>query len=151
MTEITAHDRMTITGLPLRTSNDVAAETIPPHWGAFSARGGVQQVPARLDDEVFAVYTGFAHEGVDNSGDYTLVIGCRVPDGSPTPPGLATVVVPASHRVAFAVEPGRPDLVGRAWREIWTRDDLAKTFVADVERYSLDGNIEISIGVAAPQ
>jgi hypothetical protein len=59
--------------------------------------------------------------------------------------------VPASHRVAFAVEPGRPDLVGSAWREIWTRDDLAKTFVADVERYSLDGDIEISIGVAAPQ
>jgi hypothetical protein len=86
----------------------------------------VNQVPARLNDEVFAVYTGFAHEGVDNAGDYTLVIGCRVPDASPTPAGLDTVTVPASHHVVFSVESDRTDLVAQAWQEIWALDRSAR-------------------------
>ena len=146
-----AHAPLTVAGIAIRTSNREADETIPPHWGAFFAGGGIGQIPSRLDDEVIAVYTAFENEGVDNDGDYTLVIGCRVPEGSPTPEGLSTVTVPASDRLVFPVQTGRPDLVGDAWQRIWALTDLQKTYVADFERYSPDGDIEISIGVRSPE
>ncbi|SDZ29067.1 GyrI-like domain-containing protein [Herbiconiux ginsengi] len=142
---------LTVVGLPLRTSNEAAATTIPPHWEAFSTAGGTEQVPGRLSEDVFAVYTDFEHEGVSNSGYYTLVIGCRVAHDAAPPASLVRVVVPASDRVVFPVAAGRSDLVGAAWQEIWARTDLPKTFVADYERYAPDGGIEISIGVTTPQ
>ena len=138
---------LTIAGIALRTDNLEAAETIPPQWGAFFAAGGVAQIPHRLGDDVIAVYTEFANEGENNDGEYTFVIGCIVPEGSAPHPGLATVTVPASDRLVFPVAAGRPDLVGAAWQLIWARTDLPKTFVADFERYSAEGDIEISIGV----
>ena len=142
---------LTVAGIALRTNNLDAAETIPPQWGAFFDGGGVTQIPHRLGDDVIAVYTGFANEGENNDGDYTFVIGCIVPEGSAPPQGLATVTVPASDRLVFPVAAGRPDLVGAAWQQIWARTDLAKTFVADFERYSAEGDIEISIGVRPQQ
>ncbi|MEJ7840011.1 MAG: hypothetical protein WKF81_14450, partial [Thermomicrobiales bacterium] len=55
---------LTIIGRQLRTANDVAASTIPPFWGEFEATGSVKQIPNRLSDDVYAVYTHFANEGV---------------------------------------------------------------------------------------
>lgn len=138
---------LTVLGPSLRTSNDVAFETIPEHWQRFFERGGPEQVADRLGDEIFAVYTDFEHEGVDNDGTYTFVIGTRVPTGTTPRDGMAIAVVPASQRVIFDVDNGRPDLVGEQWQQIWDRDDLAKTFVAEYERYATDGAITISIGV----
>ncbi|WP_456697748.1 GyrI-like domain-containing protein [Aeromicrobium sp. P5_D10] len=142
---------LTIAGVPLRTNNDVAMRTIPGHWEAFSANGGISQIADRISDDVFAVYTDFEHEGVDNTGDYTLVIGCRIAADEPVPPGLVATTVRASSRIVFPVERERSDLVAVVWQEIWSRSDLPKTFVADYEQYAPNGDIEISIGVRSPQ
>lgn len=142
---------LTIAGLPLRTSNDVAMQTIPDYWAAFFADGGTSHIADRLSDDVFAVYTDFEHEGIDNLGDYTLVIGCRVATDAPASGALVTVTVRASSRIVFPVESGRMDLVPAAWQDIWSRTDLPKTFIADYEQYAPNGDIEISIGVRSPQ
>ncbi|MDT7513615.1 GyrI-like domain-containing protein [Rhodoferax mekongensis] len=136
-----------VVGIELRTSNLEAMQTIPPHWQRFSAEGVLGQITGRLSDEVYAVYTHFENAGSNNQGLYSLVIGAAVPASACVPPGMVRVVVPASKRAVFAVEPGRQDLVGPKWMEIWARTDLPKTYIAEFERYSPDGTIQISIGL----
>ncbi|MEY4562261.1 MAG: hypothetical protein RLZZ618_1538 [Pseudomonadota bacterium] len=138
-----------VIGLPLRTSNAEASHTIGPHWQRFSQEGVLSRIPGKLSDEVFAVYTHFEHEGVDNNGLYTLVIGAAVPAETDVPEGLIAVTLPASARMVFEVERGRVDLVGAAWERIWNVNERQKTFVADYERFQADGQIDIFVGVAA--
>lgn len=136
-----------VIGIELRTSNDEAARTIPPHWGRFTAEGVLARVHGRSSDDVYAIYTHFEHAGRDNRGLYSLVIGAQVVADAPVPAGMVRVVVPASRRAVFPVEKGRFDLVGDAWQRIWARDDLAKTYVADYEHYRVSGEIEILVGI----
>lgn len=138
-----------VIGIELRTSNDEADRTIPDHWRRFTGQQVPAHVPQRAGEDVIAVYTHFEHEGIDNRGRYSLVIGCPVRGRPEVPPGMVSVFVPASRRARFAVENGRHDLVGAAWRRVWAHDDLPKTYLADYERYGPDGSIELCIGVAS--
>src|SRR5687767_2441815 len=138
-----------VVGIELRTSNDKAMETIPPHWRRFADEGVLARIPHKASDEVLAVYTHFEHEGVDNRGMYSLIIGAPVEGLSEVPQGMVSAVLPASQRAVFPVERARPDLVGQAWQQIWQRGDLKKTFIADCERYGPHGEIDIHIGIRA--
>ena len=137
-----------VIGIELRTHNGEAQQTIPPFWQRFSAEAPLQAIPHRLSSDVLAVYTHFAHAGVDNAGLYSLVIGAEVAPEAEVPAGMVRVVVPASQRALFAVPAGRHDQVGAAWQAIWERHDLRKTYIADYERYGADGTIGIYVGVA---
>ena len=137
-----------VIGIELRTSNDEAARTIPGHWRRFSEQRVPASIPQRAGEDVIAVYTHFEHEGIDNRGRYSLVIGCPVQGRPEVPPGMVSVFVAPSRRARLPVERGRPDLVGAAWQHAWTLHDLPKTYLADYERYGPDGSIELCIGVA---
>lgn len=136
-----------VIGIALRTCNEQAGRTIPPHWGRFAQEDVLDRIPQRVGDAVYAVYAHFEHEGVDNDGEYSLVIGAAVHGRPEVPVGMVSVVVPATRRACFAVERGRPDLVGARWQQVWQRDDLAKTYLADFERYGQDGVIDLCIGI----
>lgn len=136
-----------VIGIELRTTNEEALATIPPHWHRFTQEGVLARVPGRLSDDVYAVYTNFEHAGIDNRGEYSLVIGAQVKPSTPVPAGMVRAVVPASRRALFAVEKGRFDQVGAKWQEIWTRHDLRKTFIAEYEHYRADGQIGIFVGI----
>lgn len=138
-----------VVGIELRTSNDQAMQTVPPHWGRFTEEGVLARIPNKASHEVLAVYTHFEHEGIDNRGTYSLIIGAPVAGLREVPAGMVSTVVPASPRAVFPVERARPDLVGPAWQQIWQRTDLQKTFIADYERYGAHGDIDIHIGIRA--
>lgn len=138
---------ITVIGIELRTTNTVAMQTIPPHWQRFAQEGVLAALPAKLSNDVFAVYTHFENAGSNNVGLYSLVIGAAVSPNAAVPAGMVRVVVPASPRAVFAVEAGRFDLVGAAWQAIWAHTELPKTFIADYEQYHGDGHITISIGL----
>lgn len=144
----TLADAITVIGIELRTSNDVAEQTIPPHWQRFSEEAVLAQIVGPRSDDVFAVYTHFEHAGLNNTGLYSLVIGVAVAADTPVPAGMVRVVVPASKRVVFGVEGGRFDLVGATWHTIWQRTELAKTYIAEYEQYRTNGDIIISIGLS---
>jgi len=144
----TLTDALTVIGIELRTHNLEAAQTIPPHWQRFTQEGVLARIAAKRSDDVFAVYTHFEHAGRDNTGLYSLVIGAAVAADAPVPAGMVRVVIPASPRAVFGVERNRFDLIGPAWRAIWQRSDLVKTFVAEYEQYLADGGIRISIGLS---
>ena len=136
-----------IIGIELRTSNDEAMRTIPPHWQRFTEEGVLARIPGKLSDEVYAVYTHFENAGVDNQGVYSLIIGAPVSSAQAVPPGMGHAVLPASARAVFPVPQGRFDQVVPTWQAVWQRDDLPKAFVADCERYRADGQIDILIGL----
>lgn len=141
---------ITVVGIELRTSNTVAAQTIPPLWQRFGQDNVLASIDGKQGEDVFAVYTHFEHAGSNNTGLYSLVIGAAVAPDAPVPAGMVRVVVPASPRAVFGVEKGRFDLVGPAWQAIWQRGDLAKTFIAEYEQYHANGDITVSIGLHAP-
>lgn len=136
-----------VVGIELRTTNLEAMQTIPPHWQRFGKEGVLAHIPAKLNGDVYAVYTHFENAGLNNTGLYSLVIGAAVPASAEVPAGMVRVVVPASKRAVFEVEPNRADLVGAKWMDIWAHTELSKTFIAEYERYSADGRIAISMGL----
>jgi predicted transcriptional regulator YdeE len=138
---------MLIVGLPLRTDNERAFRDIPAHWERFSREGWLGRIPGRAGDDVYAVYTHFSHEGVDNQGEYSLVVGAKVDAASAVPEGLASVIIPASRHAVFEVEAGRPDKVGERWIDVWADQSLARTHVCDHEHYHPNGHIDICVGV----
>jgi predicted transcriptional regulator YdeE len=136
-----------IIGLELRTSNDVAFETIPAHWGRFMGENILNQIPNRASDNVYAVYTNYQNPGVNNEGIYSCVIGAAVKDTSQIPDGLVAISLPASAYQVVPVE--RANLVVEAWQEIWQQDTSKRTFIADAECYYPDGKVEIHLGIRA--
>jgi predicted transcriptional regulator YdeE len=136
-----------VIGIELRTTNEEAFQAIPMHWKRFTEEGVPGRVGGKQSDDVYAVYTNFQNAGRNNQGLYSLVLGVPVDAAAAVPQGFTRVVVPASRRAVFPVEKGRFDLVGAKWQEIWKRTDLAKTFIAEVERYLPDGQIDILIGI----
>lgn len=144
---INQNEPLEVFGIELRTSNNEAMQTIPPHWQRFAEEAVLAHIPGKVSDEVYAVYTHFEHAGSSNEGQYSLIIGARVQAGTPLPDGLSRAVIPASQRAVFPVGTGRFDLVGATWQEIWARTDLPKTFIAEYERYGAGGEIDIFIGI----
>ena len=136
-----------IVGLELRTNNDVANQTIPEHWQHFYAEGILEKIPNKFSNDVYAVYTNYEHEGLNNSGTYSLVIGASVSALESVPSGLIAVRLPASSYQVVPVPQGRPDLVGESWVAIWQQDTSKRTFIADCERYRTDGTIDILLGI----
>lgn len=143
---VTQAEPITIVGIELRTTNEKAFETIPLFWTKFYQEQTLARIPNKQSDDVFAVYTNFEHEGKDNEGVYSMIIGAQVTGVDILPEGLVSTVIPCSKRAVFAVE-GGPEKVGEAWMETWKMTDLKKTFIADYEHYPSSGNIEIRVGI----
>jgi predicted transcriptional regulator YdeE len=140
-------EAITIVGLELRTNNEEAFQTIPMHWHRFGTEGILEQIPNKASTDVYAIYTHYEYEGLNNNGMYSLVIGAAVTHLEPVPSGLTRIQLPASGYQVFSVQQGRPDLVGEAWQTIWQQDISGRTFIADGERYRSDGTIDILLGV----
>ena len=135
-----------VIGIELRTSNEEAMETIPPLWDKFYSEGITQKIENRVSDEVYAVYTNFENEGLNNEGVYSLIIGVEVEDFESIPDGMTATTIEVQDREVFSVAEGKPENVGATWMDIWKRDDLKKTFVSEYEHYHAEG-IDVYIGV----
>jgi predicted transcriptional regulator YdeE len=141
---------LTIVGLELRTSNDVANQTIPAHWERFMTQGTLEKIPNKRSNDIYAVYTNYEHEGLNNNnGTYSMVIGAAVSSLENMPSDFIAVELPASNYEVVSVPQGRPELVGQTWLKIWQQDTSLRTFIADFERYQTDGTIDILLGVRA--
>lgn len=136
-----------VVGLELRTNNERAFEDIPAHWQRVHREGLMARLEHRSSDDLFAVYTRFEHPGVDNLGEYSLIIGAQVADPSVVPSGLTLALIPAARCAVFPVERGHPERVGERWRDIWANTDIVKTFVCDHELYQPNGEIDIFVGI----
>ncbi len=143
---------ITIAGLAIRTSNSKAFDDIPAHWGAFFGQQVLAQIPHKISDELYAVYSGFDHipQNADDiySLGYTFIIGVAVFSTAGLSVPLVSTVIQPTRRAVFAVQPAQPDQVGVQWQKIWQMQDLPRIFAPDYEHYAADGSINILVSVA---
>ena len=143
--QTTQKDPIQIVGIELKTSNDVALQTIPPQWQKFYQEGVLEKIPNKISQDVYGVYTHFRHIGKYQECAYSLIIGAAVSKVGKLPAGLVAAIIPPSNRQIFAVV-GGPMKVGEKWLEIW-QQPLKRAFVADYEKYQPSGAIDIFIGI----
>ena len=139
-----------IIGIELRTTNDRAFTDIPLHWQKFYQDSMLDQIPNKVSNDVYAVYTNFEHPGQNNEGMYSFILGAQVTTLNFIPFPFVSTVIPPSRREVFSVATSHPENVGETWQTIWRRTDLKKTFISDYERYQPSGTIAIFVGIEEP-
>ena len=141
MQRIVEEKQFSVVGIAVRTSNAMEAAgrgAISQLWDRFFREGILQKIPSRLDEFIYAVYSGYAS---DRNGDYDLLIGARVPEASAVPPGMTVRSVPAG-KYAVHTSPRGPvqKVVAEAWQAIWRLEDSSqlggrRSYIADFELY----------------
>jgi predicted transcriptional regulator YdeE len=141
----------TVAGISIRTVNAKAFKEIPLHWKAFFENQILSQIPDKINDDIYAVYTKY--DKVPQSADdiyslgYTFIIGAAVSRTDRLPSTLVSTIVPATKRAVFPIEPGKPDLVAAEWQKIWQMQELQRAFEPDYEHYSANGDIDILVSL----
>lgn len=135
-------DEIVVIGIAARTSNRAEMEgagAIPALWERFWVDGVAASIPNRTNArQTVAVYCDY--EG-DETGAYTLIVGCEVSEAAAAPNGMVSRRIPAARYRAVSMERGRlSDVAGAAWQRIWNDTALKarRAFVADIEVYGED-------------
>ncbi len=127
----------TIVGLAVRTTNEnsQAAKDIPALWNKFMTENRVEQIPNKLDHQIYCMYTDY--EG-DFTKPYTTILGCKVAnDPAEIPDGLVRKFVPtASYTKVVATGNLLEGAVYKAWVNIWN-SALSRAYQSDFEVYGL--------------
>lgn len=141
-----------IIGITVRTSNQngQAAKDIPALWDKFLKDQVLNQIPNRIDDTIYSIYTEY--EG-DHNLPYTTLIGCKVKSLDDVPVGLKGFTFGGGK---YYYDVARGDLmkgiVIKKWMEIWEMD-LDREYTADFDVYGpraqnpADAEIEFYVAI----
>jgi predicted transcriptional regulator YdeE len=132
----------TVVGMARRQSNDRPDE-IGKQWQDFFAAGGAAQIPNRLSDEIYAVYTEY--EG-DYTRPYTIVIGCQVAADGALPAGLVRKTVPGARYAVFDARGPQPASIVAAWQRVWAAS-LPRSYGSDFDRHRGPEDVEVFVSV----
>ena len=100
-------------------------------WQAFKSDKVFDLIPAKLSDEIYAVY--FDYEK-DETTPFSYFIGCKVRRNSETPKQLEELVIPAQKYRKFTARGVMTGCITDTWKEIW-QSDLNRKFGFDFEVY----------------
>ncbi|RYY53202.1 MAG: AraC family transcriptional regulator [Chitinophagaceae bacterium] len=149
--EVQLSERFFVTGILTRTSNQPgkAEADIPALWAKFWGEGIMEKIADRANDAVYSVYTNYES---DHTGEYDILIGCRLNHLPSRTDGLANVEITAgTFRKYTAVGSLMDGVVFEKWQEIWESGD-DRAFSADFEVYderAMDtSNAEVDIFIA---
>ncbi len=149
------HPATKLIGIELRTTNEngKAFIEIPPFWGRFFNEGIASQIPNKQSNDIYAIYTNFKNEGVNNLGIYSMIIACPVSSLDNIPEGFIGLELDNTNYNVFDVKENKAELVGETWQEIWALSetnkewDSKRAYKAEFELYKESGQIEIFIGI----
>jgi predicted transcriptional regulator YdeE len=132
-----------IVGITARTTN--AAEATPQtgiigkQWQKFFQEAVQQQIPNKLDYNIYNVYSDYA---TDRNGEYSFTIGSRVAEPpQQLPPGLVLKTVPAGDYAVITTEKGPvANVVIAAWKRVWDLENQkqlggTRAYKSDYEFY----------------
>ena len=122
-----------LAGIQVRTINRNGQSMIDlgELWKSFYEQQIQQQVPQRLNDEIWVVYYDYASNFQDH---YTAFIGCPVGDFQGIPDGLHRLEVPEGRYLPRAVQGHMPQALMAEWEVIWKDDQhLNRAYGHDVE------------------
>lgn len=126
-------DQFIITGISVRTTNQdgQSQADIGQLWQRFIGEHLMAQIPDKLSDEIYCLYTDYES---DFTGAYTTYIGCRVDPAALVPEGLVSKKIPAAKYLRMESQGKLPDCVAQSWRSIW-QSDLDRAYGADFDVY----------------
>lgn len=143
--------KFSVIGISVRTTNEnnQAGQDIPALWNKFIAEGIAEQIPNKIDNSVFCIYTEYEK---DHTKPYTTILGCKVENLDKIPNGMVGKTIEdttyAKHIAKGNILKG---MVFNEWKKIWN-SDLDRTFTADFEVYGEKAqnleNAEVDIFVA---
>lgn len=141
-----------VIGISVRTTNENGQSTqdIPALWSRFMTEEIAKQIPNKIDNSVFCIYTEYEK---DHTKPYTTILGCKVENLDTIPNGMVGKTFEeatyAKHTAKGNILQG---LVFNEWtNKIWN-SDLDRTYTADFEVYDErtqnPENAEVDIFVA---
>lgn len=140
-----------IIGISVRTTNEngQAAKDIPELWNKFMTESIAAQVPGRIGDEIYCIYTDYEK---DHTKPYTTLLGCKAESLDNIPDGMTGKYFEEARYEKFTVTGNlQQGAVYDAWVKIWN-DDLQRLFTADFEVYGSRAhdpeNAEVDIFIA---
>lgn len=140
------NEPFTVLGYAVRTDEAGSAQAIPELWHRVNGEQLLREVPDRVGNDLYAVYSQLEDAGRSRKGWFTFLIGVRADPSVDVPDGMTLVSVPASPRAAFTVPNGDQSRVMEAWADAWAYDDAHKTFICEYERYG-PGTASVNLGV----
>lgn len=138
---IVHEDEFLVVGIEMRTSNakEMTSEgVIGKQWQRFFQEGVAQQIPNRTSDSIYAVYSDYAS---DHNGEYSFLLGVKVPPGTSPPTGCVLKKVRAGKYAVVTSEKGpSAKMVAQAWQRLWAMEDQhelggARAYQTDFELY----------------
>jgi len=156
VTPFTIVDRpeMLVVGYAVRTSPAIEADPsraqLPALWRRAGAPGAFAHVPARVDENLYAVLTDYES---DHRGAYTQVVGIAVHTAARLPEGMVAVRVPGVPVMKLEARGPMPQALIEAWQQVWKHTETgaspARAFTTDVEVHHPDG-ADLYIAVLMP-
>ncbi|TAF32349.1 MAG: AraC family transcriptional regulator [Cytophagales bacterium] len=126
--------KFSIIGIAVRTTNEngQSAQDIPALWNKFMSEGILQQIPNKVDNTLYCIYTDYEK---DHTKPYTTLLGCKVTILDQVPAGMIGKVFETDHYLKHTAKGNiLKGMVFEAWNQIWS-SDLKRTFKVDFEVY----------------
>jgi predicted transcriptional regulator YdeE len=139
--QIVHRSSFSVVGIEVRTTNAKEATgegVIGKQWQKFFEEGTLDKIPNRADNNLYAVYSDYAS---DRNGEYSVLIGAKVTDGSIAPHGLELKTIPSGRYAVLPSESGPvAKVVVAAWQRVWQLEDRhalggQRAYKADFEVY----------------
>jgi len=121
-----AIDEFNIIGISIRTTNEngQASKDIETIWGKFWDEKIVEQIPNKLNENIFAVYTDYE---TDFKGAYTTIIGLAVSSLENIPKDFVGITIKKATYRKFVSKGKMPEAVVKTWMEILGNHKLNQT------------------------
>lgn len=151
---IVERPEMLVVGYAVRTSPAIEADPsraqLPALWRRAGAPGAFAHVPARVDENLYAVLTDYES---DHRGAYTQVVGIAVHTAARLPEGMVAVRVPGVPVMKLEARGPMPQALIDAWQQVWKHTESgaspARAFTTDLEVHHPDG-ADLYIAILPP-
>lgn len=123
-------EKFKVIGISTRTTNEngQSAKDIEALWSKFWGEEILNQIPNKLNDEIYAVYTDYES---DFTRPYTTIVGASVSSLENIPQGFVGITIEKASYRKFVSRGKMPEAVVNTWMEIWQNKELSRSYKAD--------------------
>jgi len=119
-------------------------------WNTFKTENIIEQIPNKVDNTVYAVYTNYES---DYTEGYTMVLGCKVDNLDAIPKDFTSVSITEGNYKKYTAKGDLNNgIVVEEWKKIWN-SDLKRKYSTDFEVYGekamnpSNAEVDIFIGI----
>jgi predicted transcriptional regulator YdeE len=147
-------EKFNVIGISIRTTNEngQSEKDIPALWSKFMSEGITGQIPNKIDNSVYCIYTEYEN---DHTKPYSVILGCKVENLAIIPSGMiGKSIEEATYNKYIAKGNILQGMVFSEWVRIWDLG-LDRAFTVDFEVYGEKAqdleNAEVDIYVSTRQ